>query len=439
MAGVQPAGGHRVCESEAARLTGVPIMQKIEKQYIDRSMSAGGVAMPEDLKKQNRRKIISIFRAGETVTIAEISRLAKISKPTVTRAVQHYCDRGIVRSLGLGSTTSAGGKKPELFRFADERRILCIGLWPQTITLTLSGLIGDVYAVQSFDYENETGLEETFRMLEDIASAYLDREGLTADGLYGVAMSVPGTVDHQTNRLRYNTHATSWGSDVPLEAWLRRIFGDKPVCFIENAGKAAGSAVLLDAAETADKRMLTVFTTWGVSACLMEHGRVINGRDSLIGEIGHMIVSDTASCRCTCGKCGCLESLVNIGRVRDMLRKEGAAGFDGERPASFPALFEASRARDAAAQKVVRDLAHWFAVALHNLSLAYNQEVVIFQGDYARADALFDSCLKRELHQFRYYPDGEPFRIRYDRRDLSLLAARGCAQALKDRYFAEVD
>ena len=77
-------------------------------------------------------------------------------------------------------------------------------------------------------------------------------------------------------------------------------------------------------------------------------------------------------------------------------------------------------------------------MALHNLSLAYNQEVVVIQGDYAYADALFDRCLREELTQFRYYPSQEPFSIIYDPREISLLALRGGAQVLKKKYFASL-
>ena len=73
---------------------------------MDKRLTGCQIALPEDLKRANRRKILNIFRRGETVTIADIHRETEISKPTITRAVQHYCDSGMVRSLGLGSTTS---------------------------------------------------------------------------------------------------------------------------------------------------------------------------------------------------------------------------------------------------------------------------------------------------------------------------------------------
>ena len=406
---------------------------------MDRPDRGGQIALPEDLKRVNRRRIMGVFRRGVPVTIAEIHRETRISKPTVTRAVQHFCEQGLVRSLGLGSTTSAGGKKPELFQFADERRILCLELWPRQGTLALCGLTGGVYALEHREAWMHNSLEQAFRPMAEAARAYLNAHGVALSALYGVALCAPGTVNYKTRILRYNTHAPGWGSDVDLARLLKAAFGEDRAYYIENAGKATGRAVLLDSAGHAGRRIVTLFTGWGISACLIERGRVINGRDALIGEIGHMIVSDTDAGQCACGKRGCLESLAGRAGAQRLLAAEGVALPEGPPGAALRRLFEASAGGSEPARRAVRRLAHWFAVALHNLSLAYNQELVIFQGDYAWADAAFDACLKEELRQFRYYPDGAPFEIRYDRRDLSLLAARGSVEPLREAYFRGMD
>ena len=188
-------------------------------------------------------------------------------------------------------------------------------------------------------------------------------------------------------------------------------------------------ALLFDHPEYLQKRLITLFTTWGVSACLMDKGHVLNGRDSLIGEIGHMVIAEDGPVVCGCGKRGCLESLVSLAHVRSLMADEGV---------TFPQLLDRSASGDEKARSTVRYLAHCFAVALHNLSLCYNQEIVVFQGDFAQADQWFDQCLRSELSAFRYYPEGEPFAIVYDQRDLALLAARGGAEPLRKQYFNDL-
>ena len=69
------------------------------------------IAMPSDLKRLNRQKILEVFRSGEVLTAADIHEVTHISRPTVMRALQHFCQSGVLKSVGLGSATSVGGKK----------------------------------------------------------------------------------------------------------------------------------------------------------------------------------------------------------------------------------------------------------------------------------------------------------------------------------------
>ncbi len=392
------------------------------------------VAMPGDAKARNRQSILRVIRSGKVLTAAEIHQSTGISRQTVMRALQHFCQKGVIRSVGFGASTSAGGKKPELFCFSDDKRILCVNLWPQTVTLALSGMIGEVYELEAFPHQYEGDLEQNLTDVRALADDYLSRRSLSFDDLYGMVLTVPGTVDYAAKSLRYNSQAPDWGTDVDLEDVLDRTFGGRLVYYVDNAGKAAGRALLREQPEYETQRLMTFFTTWGVSACLIERGHVLNGRDSLIGEIGHMIISDSDEVVCGCGKRGCLESMVSLKRVKKRLREMGEDE-TRVRETTLRTLFERSAAGDAHARTISGELAHCFAVALQNLSLAYNQELVVFQGDFAWADAHFDECLRQELGQFRYYPRGELFAVAYDRRDLSQLAAQGSAGKLIERYF----
>ena len=401
-----------------------------------KQLSGDQIAMPSDLKRLNRQKILEVFRSGEVLTAADIHEATHISRPTVMRALQYFCQNGVLKSMGLGSATSVGGKKPEQFAFGDERKILSISLWPQTITFALCGLVGGIDGLTMYDHVLENDLEEAFASLQKYVHDYYRDQNITTKDLYGVVLNLPGTVDYDRMLLRYNTKAPGWGTDIAMEEHLRAIFGNDVALFVDNAGKAVGRAVLLDNPEYSERRLLTVFSTWGISACMVERGHVLNGRDSLIGEIGHAVISDSADCTCTCGKNGCLESMISIKRIRKMLADEGDETLGTGEKVTFQSLFEASEEGNGLARKMVAYLAHCFATVLHNLALTYNQDMVIFQGDFAYADQYFDECLRKELCQFRYFPDETCFAIEYDRRELTKLAARGDSALLQRMYFA---
>jgi len=391
--------------------------------------------MPADIKPVNRMRVLEYLLSVEKCTAQDIRTATGISKPTIMRTLQYFCDGGLVESVGFGASSKVGGKKPEYFAFSDKRKILCIALWPTSITFALSNLVGDVYALEEHPHIAETRLDDVFASLKRFVIPYLEQEGVALSDLYGVGLSMSGTVDYKSNLLSYNSQAPTWGRDVHIEGYLRPIFGETPRYILENAGKACGRAILLDEPQLAEQRILSLFCTWGLSACLIENGHVLSGKDSLIGEIGHMLIENPAPIRCTCGKNGCLERSVSLERIADLLGSDRNL-WDADRPLTFQALFEASARQNPAAQQVVAHLAHCFAVALHNLALVYNPDVVIFQGDFALADSYFDNCLKRELAEFHYFPEKGVFEIRYNKQDLPWLAVRGSADMLRKHYFS---
>ncbi len=396
------------------------------------------IAVPSDLKFVNRQKVLEVFKNGEKQTAMDIKAATGISKPTIMRALQYFCEVGILVSAGLGQSSSLGGKKPEYFVFADQRKFLCISLWPSSITLALSEIVGDNCIIEHFETAFEDKLENTMESLRVISLDFLKKHKVSTDDLYGVQLSTPGTVDYKSNILQYNSKAPKWGRNIPIVEYLKPIFGKEAVYIVENAGKTTGRAVLIDHPELGNQRVLTIFSTWGISACLIENGHVLNGKNSLIGEIGHIVIRDTDTVVCGCGKRGCLENLVSIRRVREMLAKKDITDFNGEQ-IQFQSLFDSNASGNKDAREVVGYLAHCFAVALHNISVTYNPDVVIFQGDFAWADDYFNSCLKKELSEFRYSPEDGIFSIMYDKRDLRVCSAKGGATFLKKKYFSALD
>ena len=230
-----------------------------------------------------------------------------------------------------------------------------------------------------------------------------------------------------------------WGRNVPLRSLLAGYFPAETAILVENAGKLTARPVSKEPA-LEDKRVATLFTTWGISSCLIDRGEIETGHSALIGEIGHMVIRPEDPERCGCGSRGCLERLISHRRLRDSASRLHEAGVPTRmnlaelRPLQ---LFRASASGDELARHVVSVMADVMATGLRNLSLVFDPDVVVFQGDYAHADSYFDRCLRDALADFRYYPERAPFEIRYDRRPLTELDAEGGYLALAEVCFSK--
>ena len=113
----------------------------------------------------------------------------------------------------------------------------------------------------------------------------------------------------------------------------------------------------------------------------------------------------------------------------------------GTRPqqVTIAEIFRCSQEGDPLARELVNYLARVFATALRNISLVFDPDQIVFQGDYAHADGYFDQQLRVYLSEFQYYPAGGPFEIRYDQRPLPEMDALGSYTALAERYFDAPD
>lgn len=396
-------------------------------------------AVPSALKHRNRQLILSCFRDNQEHSVADIVSRTGISKLTVMRAIQFFCGKGILISSGKGESTEQGGKKPEYFRFGYKKYLLTVMMWPEMLGLTLFDMCLRPIGRRSFEWIIPSTPEKAFDFVQKSAGELLAEAGIDRDALYGVSLSTSGIVDYESRVLKYSVHSPEWGTDIPVGSYLRAIFGDSVEIFVENAGKCISRSILAE--QTEDKRIMVLFTSWGLSGAMIEDGRILNGRDSIIGEIGHMVLDPRDSELCSCGSHGCLERLVSIARLRRRIAADPPPESSplhklAPQSISLQHLFFASQQGDSYARGFVTYLADCFATMLRNVSLVFNPETVVFVGDYAAADEYFDRCMVQQFEQFHYLASGRSMELVYDKRPLPELDARGGAIALLGRFFS---
>lgn len=398
-------------------------------------------AVPSALKFHNRERILNCFRDHQEHTVADIVARTGISKLTVMRAIQFFCGKNILVSFGKGESTEQGGKRPEYFHFSSKQHLLTIGLWPESLSLTLYSMDLQEIRRSSISWIIPASPEIAFSFVREQAMALLKQSGIPREDLYGVSLSTSGIVDYNSLVLKYSVHSPEWGTDVPIGDYLKDIFGDSPYYFVENAGKCVSRAILAEQTQRS-KRMMVLFTTWGLSGALIQDGKMLSGRDSLIGEIGHMILEPMDTEQCSCGSYGCLERLVSIARLRKRIAQDPPPAHSplsklAPEAITLNHLFFASQQNDPYAREHVAYLADCFSRMLRNVSLVFNPETVVFVGDYAIADDYFDQRMRQKFRQFHYLATSTPMEVRYDTRLLPELDARGGAIAMLDHFFSD--
>lgn len=395
-------------------------------------------AVPSDLKYNNRRQVLEAFKWGSEYTVNQLAEQIGLSRQTIMKTVQFFVEKGLLTFVGKGDSTAAGGKRPDVFALTDQQYLLCIDLWPDQLNLTLLDLKSRVVDCFQLRQALPDRVPRVLEIVEMLSSNLLAHNCIAMHDLRGVCISTSGIVNYKTQALRYNSNAPAWGLDIPIPELLRPCFGSDVKILAENVAKLTARA-LLRQKELLDKRVLVVFTAWGLSGCLIDKGHIMNGKDSLIGEFGHMILSPDDEELCGCGSRGCFERLVSNERLRQrvgtVLPQHPTSILN---TAMLPELtvqtvFAASAQGDACARQLVEELARLFAMALRNITLIFDPDLVVFQGDYAASDPFFLQQLRCHLMEFQYYPSAGPFTVQLDKRPLYELSLQGAYTILMDR------
>lgn len=393
----------------------------------------------EQVRYANRVQVLGAFLEGGVFSAGEVAEKIGLSRQTVMKAVQFFLRTGLLASAGKGESTSLGGKRPELFCLTRDRFFLCITMWPEYLHIRLTTISGEPVGDLVREEPLPADPKEALRRVGRLAAELVRDSGHRTEQVRAVSISAAGIMDYKTGSLRYSSQSPQWGVGVPLAQSLRQWFPEALI-LPENTGKMTARPFLQEQ-ELRQKRILVIFACWGLSGCLIDRGSILSGRNSLIGEIGHMTIDPADPEVCGCGSRGCLERQVSAERLREKAKQWaaecGPSMLEPLEELSIPGVFRASKAGDELARRLSGYLAECFAIALRNVALAYDPDVVVFQGDYAEADDHFRQTLMDRVGQFRYFSGGIPFELRFDHRELTEMDTQGSLIALTEGYFSQ--
>lgn len=202
--------------------------------------------------------------------------------------------------------------------------------------------------------------------------------------LAGIGLGVPGQVDPVDCVSLMAVNLFWYG--YPVGARLRERFG-APIA-LENDVRAAALGVYQFDNRAGNQDLVYVSIGTGVAAGIILDGKLLHGRNNLVGEVGHFIV-DPQGPPCNCGVRGCLETFVSATAVIRMARAAIAAGeatiLRGCEPLNAKAVYDAAAAGDGVAERIVADVGTRLGIALRNIIMAYDVDTVVLGGGVTRA------------------------------------------------------
>ncbi len=335
-------------------------------------------ATHQQTKQLNRDLVLKLIFDHETISRAEVARLTKLTRATVSEIVTGLMEEGLVEEIGYGE--SIGGKAPILLSLvADSRYLIGLNLAKDKFVGAVVNLRGQIKEMVEFPVNERDGvqaLQLVYQMLDQ----------LTAKGwkpLVGIGIGTPGLVNTRDGVV-VNAVNLDW-QDLPLAQLLEARYR-LPVSILNDSQATAIGEFVYGQDHPTDSNLIVITVKHGIGAGILIHGRLFQGDGGGAGEIGHVVVQDEGVL-CRCGNRGCLETIASAHAV--VRRVQALAGEYpqsplAQNPAAGLAEIEAAwRAGDALAQRVMSDAAHYLGGAIAALVGVLNIQKIVLTGDLA--------------------------------------------------------
>jgi len=301
-----------------------------------------------------------------------------------------------------------------------------------------SGVVDDeghVLSAISLKTQADHGPEVGLDNLVAAGNQAVDESGLDWARIGFVGLGSPGTMDIEGGMLLEPPNLPGW-DNLPI----RRLLSDrlaKPVV-LQNDGNAAayGEYWVGAGKNTHSLAMFTLGT--GVGGGIVIGGTILQGRHSHGGELGHIIIEAENGRPCSCGRLGHLEGYASAtalvhraiesleaGDLKSVLRSIKTEDL------SSRAISEAAHAGDDLARRLMRETAHYLAVAAVSVMHTIDPDIVVFGGGMIAAGLSFLEDIRGGIRAMAFPVPAARTRIEYAQlgSDAGFIGAAGCARS----------
>ncbi|QDX91384.1 ROK family glucokinase [Brevibacillus laterosporus] len=235
----------------------------------------------------------------------------------------------------------------------------------------------------------------------------LARMGQDRNDVLGIGIGAPGPVNIKTGSVDVAVNL-GWVS-FPLQERLEQATG-LPVVVDNDANIAALGEMWKGAGEGA-RDLICVTLGTGVGGGIISNGAIVRGVNGSAGEIGHIAAIPEGGAPCNCGKTGCLETVASATGIVRMAMVEVHTSYESsslrtylETGSSLTAkvVFEAAKAGDNLASKVIRELTFHLGIALANLANGTNPQKIVIGGGVSQAGNALIVPLRQQFVRFTF-------------------------------------
>jgi predicted NBD/HSP70 family sugar kinase len=345
----------------------------------------GSPARPQLIRALNEQLLLDHIRRLGEVSRADLARMSRLSKPTVSLALANLERAGLVRASGV--RTGSPGRAAILYEVRPEVGfVLALDVGSQFLRGAISDLAGTLRARSSVRAQASSG-HATVVELKRLAESLCAEVGLGAAGITQTVLGSPGVYDPRRDALGLAGALPGWDKPAVL-AELREAFGES--LMLENDIDAAALAERAHGHGRDVDSFAFVSIGTGIGMGLVLNGRLHRGAHGAAGEIAFLPLDhgDATHAR-DARRRGSLEAAASAAGIVRAARRAGMRG-----PVSARDVFAAADRGDDRAAKVVADEALLVAKAVCSVVAVVDPELIVIGGGIGQAAGFLDAVAR---------------------------------------------
>lgn len=354
-------------------------------------------ATRQHTKNHNSRLVLQTIYDGGQMSRADLARLTRLTRTTVSEVVGELIDHGLVEEVGHGP--SAVGRTPTLLSVADDsRHVIAVNITNaelQGAIVTLRGVIRHRARLSLHGQDGNAVLVQLFSFIDGLMKA-TDRPVL------GIGISTPGLIDTTSGIVR---RAVNFGwQDLLLRNIVQSHF-NLPI-YVANDSHMVALAEYMFGQPQNSANLVVIKVGQGIGAGIVLNGQLFAGDDHGAGEIGHVVVLEDGPL-CKCGNRGCLESVASIAwivrraqEIAAVVTTSPLSQYAAEgRTIDLDAVVQAFASGDPAVRRVIEEVGRYLGIAVANLVGVLNIRRVVITGRVAPFGPVLGAAIRQELRR----------------------------------------
>lgn len=341
------------------------------------------------------RNISAVYKAivdHGSISRIQIARQCRLAAGSVTRITRQLMASGLIQEFEQQSS-ERGRKATSLSTTPGKIQILAVRAGRTHLHLGLCDLSGQLLARHAMPIKPLNQVEFTQQLISALQQ-FMKKQELHIQCLAGVGITTPGLVNSSKGIISFMPHLSV--SNLPLAEQVSEALGLP--CYINNFIASMALAEHHFGVTRNCQNSLFVSVHNGVGAGMILDGKLYEGSNLAVGEIGHIQI-DPLGQRCYCGNFGCLETMVCNPAIEARCHGLLESGVPSSLPrdADINDICLAAKASDNLANDLLKEAAANLGRAIAMSVNLLRPERVVLAGEICQAASIIHPVIKNCL------------------------------------------